>query len=141
MIQVTQTRTGPQGNCFSACLASILEVPIHVIPDFGGDDVFLFNVQAFLAQYGLYYVQVESDDAAVEAAFNQGEVLHTIEGTSPRGGQHAVVGISGEMVWDPHPEDGTGRGLVEVDCFGLLCERMSRPIGGVNLSGVPNGTY
>jgi hypothetical protein len=136
MIAVVQTRTGENGNCFAACLASILEVPLHVVPEFGGDDVWLDNIQAFLAGFGLYYVQVASDDPIIETAFAHGEVFHTIEGTSPRGGQHAVVGLNGSIVHDPHPEDGTGRGLVEVDTYGLLCAQMARPAGGVNLSGV-----
>jgi hypothetical protein len=136
MIPVTQTRTGANGNCFAACLASILEVPMHVVPDFGGDDVWLGNAQSFLAGFGLYYIQVPPDDPALWNAFTSGEVFHTIEGTSPRGGQHAVVGRNGEMVHDPHPQDGTGRGLVDVDAYGLLCARMLRPAGGVNLSGL-----
>ncbi len=125
MKAVTQTRVGEDGNCFAACLASILELPIYDIPEFGGDDEWLGNVQAFLAGHGLYYVQISPDEPSVEAAFSIGEVYHTIEGISPRGGPHAIVGRNGRPCWDPHPQDGTGRGLVEVECFGLLCERMS----------------
>ena len=135
MIPVTQTRTGKNGNCLAAALASILEIPIRAVPEFGGDSVFIQNVQRFLAEHGLYYAHVSPDDPTIEAAFNQGEVFHVIEGISPRGGQHAVVGRNGEMIHDPHPQDGTGRGLVEVENYGLLCARMEHPSGGVNLSG------
>jgi len=48
-----------------------------------------------------------------------------IEGKSPRGGLHAVVGRNGKIVHDPHPQDGTGRGLVRIDNFGLICARMN----------------
>ncbi|HJX53533.1 MAG TPA: hypothetical protein VJ801_12270 [Polyangia bacterium] len=137
MTPVTQTRTGEDGNCFAAALASILEIPLHVVPEFGGDDVFVANIQRFLAEHGLYYVRVAPDDPALERAFESGDVFHTIEGVSPRGGEHATVGLNGEIVHDPHPQDGTGRGLVSVDAFGLLCARMSRPPGGVN----PTGAY
>ena len=124
MIPVTQTRTGADGNCFAACLASILEIPLRSVPDFGDGDDFLEQAADFLAKHGLYYVQIPPNDAAFAAMCGAGDIFHTIEGTSPRGGQHAVVGLNGEMVWDPHPEDGTGRGLVSVECFGLLCDRM-----------------
>lgn len=124
---VEQTRTGPNGTCFQACLASILEIPVWEVPDFStDDDLFLQQVQEFLATKGLYYVQVPPDEPTVVAAFKQslGPAYCTIEGTSPRGGQHAVVGDRGVMVWDPHPKsDGTGQGLVSVQCFGLLCKR------------------
>lgn len=72
----------------------------------------------------------------LDVMFSYGEIWHTIEGLSPRGGQHAVVGNQGKMRFDPHPQDGTGRGLVDVDAYGLLCARMLRPAGGVNLSGL-----
>ena len=125
-ISVTQTRVGSEGNCFAACLSSILEIPLAQIPELGDDDEFLQNIQAFLEPHGLYYVQVKPDDPIVEIAFRVGEVFHTIEGVSPRGGMHACVGLNGSIIWDPHPNDGTGHGLVAVECFGLLCARMDR---------------
>jgi hypothetical protein len=118
-----QSRTGKNGRCIEACFASILEIPESQVPDFGQDDVFLRNVQAFLKPYGLYYVQVPVNTPGIQQAFRGGKIFHTIEGKSPRGGLHACVGESGKMVWDPHPQDGTGRGLVRIDCFGLLCAR------------------
>lgn len=125
MIPITQTRTGPDGNCFSACLASILEVPLHVIPEFALDeDLFLDQIQEFLLPHGLFYLQVAPDDPMLEHVFRTGETWHTIEGVSPRGGGHACVGLNGEISFDPHPEDGTGRGLVQVEVFGLFCNRM-----------------
>jgi len=124
-IPVSQTRTGQEsGNCFAACLASILERPIWDIPEFGGDEEFLINIQDFLEPLGLYYVQVLPNDPVLEIAFRRGEVFHTIEGVSPRGGEHAIVGLNGSPIWDPHPPH-TG-GLVSTDRFGLLCARMDR---------------
>lgn len=108
----------------AASLASILEVPLESIPDFGEGDEFMEDVADFLAEHGLYYVQISPDDTTFASMCESGDIFHTIEGVSPRGGQHAVVGLCGDMVWDPHPEDGTGHGLVSVECFGLLCDRM-----------------
>jgi hypothetical protein len=126
MIPVQQTRVGAGGNCMAAAISSILEIPLWEVPEFShDDDQFLMDVQEFLASRGLYYVQVPPDEPTVKAAFRQslGPAYHTIEGTSPRGGQHAVVGDRGLMIFDPHPQDGTGRGMVSVQCYGLLCKR------------------
>jgi hypothetical protein len=128
MVPVEQDRTGANGRCWPACIASILEIPLSEIPEFSTDpDQWLSDVQEWLAGLGLYYVQVKPDDPAMKAAFAQDEPLyHAIEGLSPRGGQHAVVGDRGRMVHDPHPKnDGTGQGLVNVACYGLLCARFA----------------
>ena len=114
MIPVTQTRTGPvDGNCFAASLASILNLPLRKVPDFPecNEDP---GVDRFLAGYGLKYVEVPYDRADPPIG------AHTIIGVSPRGGMHCVVGKDGRCVWDPHPMDGTGRGLTKPTGYGLL---------------------
>ena len=112
MKPVTQTRTGDRGNCFASCLASIFETPL---PEFGltSDEGYDANVDKWLAKRGWQYSQTE--DTSTPPIGH-----HTIEGISPRGGMHATVGLNGKMVWDPHPEDGTGHGLVKVVRYGLL---------------------
>src|SRR5579875_1399637 len=60
MIPIRQTRTGEIGNCFAACLASILEIPLQVVPEFptGSDEQFFEAAQKWLATKGLRYRQV-----------------------------------------------------------------------------------
>ena len=117
MIPITQTRTGENGNCVSACLASILELPLQLVPDFAAetdsDDEFFAAVDKWLAGKGLCYRHWPIGGLAPVG-------WHTIEGISPRGGQHAVVAQNGKPVWDPHPKDGTGRGLVKPRWYGML---------------------
>jgi len=72
------------------------------------------GVNRFLKQYGLKYEEVPYDRA------NPPVGVHTILGVSPRGGMHCVVGKDGKIVWDPHPQDGTGRGLAKPTGYGLL---------------------
>jgi hypothetical protein len=114
MIPITQTRTGERGNCMRACLASILELPLAVVPEFDQrtDELFYADINRWLRGKALEYRQVPLTVKPIGYS--------TIEGASPRGGQHGCVAKDGVLVWDPHPLDGTGRGLVEPQRYGLL---------------------
>jgi hypothetical protein len=110
---VVQSRTGEQGTCFRACTATILGLPEAQVPDWPQANLDP-GVNPFFAKYGVEYTEVPAVGNVAPIG------LHYMLGTSPRGGQHAVVGYDGSMVWDPHPQDGTGRGLVDVARWGLL---------------------
>jgi len=105
-----QTRIGDNGNCFAACLASILEMPL---PEFGLDDEYWGRVDKWLVRRGLTYKQVPLN-----------QIPHgwsTIEGISPRGGMHACVAYDGVLKFDPHPPKyHDGQGLVEPKYYGVL---------------------
>ena len=120
MRPVDQTTFGfPGGNCFSACVASILELPIEDVPYFMGDgtaegtggqwwDRFL----AWLAPRGYVAVYHPEGSAAPEG-------LHILSGHSPRrpedrGAMHAVVARGTEILHDPHP---SRAGLLSHDDF------------------------
>jgi len=127
MIPVTQTRTGKRGTCMSACIASILELPVESVPYFGDEDEeFYRNLGIFLKDYGLFYIQLKPDDPILNLMFQIGPVWHTMEGISPRGAMHACVGLNRQLIHDPHPQDGTGRGLRTLEHYGLLCARLDR---------------
>ena len=110
MKSVTQSKVGAHGRCFPACVASILEVPEASVPGYEDTP----DVYQWLAKRGLEYRQVPIDGNPAPVGY------HIIEGISPRGGQHAVVGLDGKIVHDPHPQDGTGRGLVKPEHWGML---------------------
>ena len=126
MIPQVQSKIGKGGRCLNACFASILEIEEKAVPDFGQD--WEADVAKFLAQFGLYYVQIPKDDSLLKVMFDRvnGELWHTIEGISHRGGPHACVGLNGELIWDPHPVwlDNSKPGLRKVENYGLLCSRM-----------------
>jgi hypothetical protein len=114
---LTQTQVGDNGNCFATCLASILDMTTEQVPDFrpgtATDEEFFAAAAEFLADHGLSYRRTPVDGAKPSG-------YSTIEGISPRGGMHACVAYDGRMIHDPHPYDGTGRGLVEPRFYGLL---------------------
>ena len=112
--RLVQSRTGEHGTCFRTALASILNLKEADVPDFpeANQDP---GVDRFLKKYGLRYeeVPINLDDPTPLG-------YHFILGLSPRGGQHACIGKDGRCVMDPHPQDGTGRGLEREERYGLL---------------------
>ena len=100
MKPVDQTKFGQHhGNCFAACVASILEIPIEVIPELPGDNTWTFVFREWLKPLGFtcYTLTLGDDDVA------QGYTI--MAGMSPRGKWlHAVVALDGVMVHDPHPD-------------------------------------
>lgn len=116
MKPVTQSRVGEDGTCFRACVASILEVPEERVPDFGAfgnEECWWNDIQDWLGKAGMQYRRVPVDGTKPSG-------YSTIEGVSPRGGLHACVALDGKLIHDPHPQDGTGRGLVEPRWYGLF---------------------
>lgn len=118
MKPVDQTILGPGGNCYAACLASILEIGIGDVPN-------------FCAQSGNWVARAEEwlrtkHDCTLLGFRPKGEgdfycipaMYHIIAGKSPRRGlYHAVVGFQGKIIHDPHP---SREGLVTVEEFEFL---------------------
>lgn len=94
----------PDG-CFAAAVASILERPLDDLDGLHEDNA---------ADYGLRYDEWPATGDNVPVGW------HIIAGVSPRGGQHAIVGKNGHPRFDPHPQDGTGRGLVKIERYGVI---------------------
>ena len=92
------------GNCFQACVASILDLPLDEVPhfcnDYGQVDRFPLNYMKWLAARGLVYLEFSTDSTGAMEFWGH----HLICGPSPRGDfLHSVVGFNGEPVFDPHP--------------------------------------
>jgi hypothetical protein len=116
MKPVDQTKLGVDGNCYSACLASILELSVEEVPVFGlGPVSWLIEAEKWLrAKHG--YTMIGFDPVVVENFYCRPAMHHLIRGESPRG-PHAVVGFCGEIVYDPHP---SRDGLVMVSGYEFL---------------------
>lgn len=98
------------GNCFAACLASLLEVPLWMVPPF--DDMFgrggewrartdewlkrFFGMQLLRFDPG---IDDEDEPAPVFPEF------YIANGLSLRGVHHAVIHRSGKLYHDPHPSN------------------------------------
>lgn len=112
MIPIDQTRFGlPGGNCFQACLASILELPLAEVPDAANADLseamgWFRVLRPWLALRGLGIVVIAPGQPSIW--FTQGAIL-IAGGKSPRapdhpeGYGHCVVMRNGTVLHDPHP--------------------------------------
>jgi hypothetical protein len=120
MIPVTQTRMGDHGNCLSACVASLLEIPIEWVPNFTRErDPEIsqpMKLNAWLSSIGLEALYCMTDIMHPEHVIPDG--YYIITGWSPRGRPHVVIGRGKHIVHDPHP---SRAGLVSVDGFIMLC--------------------
>ena len=107
MKPVDQTRFGyPNGNCFAACVASILELSIDEVWDAGEFDEkmnnnvdFWLGWQRWLATRGFGLVHI------LDGAWFLPPVGYGVaNGISDRGLRHSVVTRDGVMVHDPNPK-------------------------------------
>jgi hypothetical protein len=119
---VHQDRFGDEGNCYSACLASVFGVPLTDVPNFhdiakGDDEAWFVAVRDWLRPKGFGVMCVSTSEAGLEKY----EGLLIVCGQSPRDPElnrlHAVVFERGAMVHDPHPDN---TGILCVDSVDLL---------------------
>ncbi len=102
-----------KGNCVAACVATLLEVPLHEVPHFlehgitWGDadetgaastgNAWWAMLLGYLAGRGLWVEELPDLDSALPGE----RVL--IAGMSPRGVLHQVIYADGRLWHDPHP--------------------------------------
>lgn len=108
MKPVTQTIIGPEGNCFSACVASILECSIDEVPTlnaFENNEEWVQVLNTWLAGRGLGYMECTVPTEALNTFFSNKDFYHVMIGPTENSMTmyHAVVGRKGKMVFDPHP--------------------------------------
>jgi hypothetical protein len=98
---------GQQGDCFRACVASILELPISEVPHFaqlthGSSSAAFWNMAYdWLEERGYEYTFC----SRVNRPGRDKAEFHMLTGLSPRGNgtYHCVVAQGGVIVHDPHP--------------------------------------
>ena len=115
MKPITQTKFGvDEGNCFSACLASILEIPLELVPNFCVEypSDWLNKTNEWLDRFGLMIMGVEIN------CMPNWDAYWIASGQSPRlDCHHSVVYRADRMVHDPHP---SGDGLKGKPTYGTL---------------------
>ncbi len=99
MIRVDQTKFGDRhGNCFTACIASILEMPITEVPNFCAEfEDWEAATQLWLGDLDLRLEHISPGDMPPAGRH------YVVSGMGPRGLRHSCVGLDGAIVHDPHP--------------------------------------
>jgi len=114
MMKVYQTKFGgsdapleEQGNCFQACVASILEIPLEEAFDckLYPDDEWFDKFNEWLTKYGLACIMFDhSKEKPVAATKVLGYAIMDCMSTTLYHGEHHVVIIKDEeVVHDPNP--------------------------------------
>lgn len=92
------------GNCFAACLASLLDVPLWMVPPFEqmfGRDDWRSRANEWLGYFFcLQLVRTGGHDAAAMPTF------YIANGLSRRGVYHSTIYSAGKLVHDPHFSEG-----------------------------------
>jgi hypothetical protein len=125
MRPVDQTTFGhPGGNCFSACVASLLELRIGEVPYFmdesGGRPKWFQQLDTWLAPFCLYALHFSVTPEHAELYDKQDlwpKGYFILNGRSPRGDHAVIARGSGVAAFDPHP---SRDGLASVDGYVLL---------------------
>lgn len=98
------------GNCFPACLASLLEIPLWMVPPF--DQMFARESwgrrrgEWTRRMFGLEFVRTDGHNLKLLPEF------YIANGMSPRGVMHSTIYQDGKLVHDPHP---IGGGITSVE--------------------------
>lgn len=128
MTPVDQTTFGVKrwpylpGNCLSACVASILDMPTESVPLFVEksdpcDGIWPERLDAWLVERGLHALILP---AGIVLAPPEG--FYILYGRSVKDHEHAVVAKDNAIVHDPHP---SRTGLARVDCVILITSAAS----------------
>jgi hypothetical protein len=133
MKKVFQTKFGQlTGNCMNACLASLLELDIELIPAFGHDKKWWTRMREFLGALGYSPLEIEWNEGhdGVKTIFpNTGQIAWGV-GKSPRGDwNHAALfkytGGGWELIHDPYPGGGGFDGPIKQ--IGFLVPKETKP--------------
>ncbi len=110
MKPIMQTNITPEeGNCFSACIATVLEIDISEVPNVRNDFAWFQIMDKFVSKYGYGLLHMLRIDYVREDAGEWRKKAYIIAtGNSPRHEDltHSVVYQNDEMVHDPHPDGG-----------------------------------
>lgn len=98
------------GNCYAACIASLLDLPLWMVPPwedmFGRGAWYIRTEEWLLRIFHLKIVKTKGHQVEDMPEF------YIANGLSPRDVYHSVIYSKGKLVHDPHPSDA---GVAEIE--------------------------
>ncbi len=120
-----------QGNCFAACVASLLEIPLAEAETYIDGLTTPNQLEAqwwerFVSWCGErnlvpLYLPWGEEATPDQYAYGKPGMRYIACGKTPRGEPHAVVYRDGELDHDPHP---SGIGIEKVDSYVVLAAKL-----------------
>jgi len=94
-----------RGNCYAACIASILGLPLETVPNFcAGGEAWFSETNKWLHENCGVVISTWREDPFGAYPKEYGEAVYIASGKSPRGDwNHSVVWSRGSVLHDPHP--------------------------------------
>lgn len=127
MIPVMQTKVSTidgksKGNCFEACIASLLEIPIEEVPRFNDMGPIKWHIpfHNFLRDKGYQCYGTGRPTTHDLATYPGVDGYVIVSGKSPREwvkDGHAVIYKNGVLAHDPHPSK---EGILTIDSWFLI---------------------
>jgi hypothetical protein len=87
-----------KGDCFRACICSLLEISDNDVPNFIDDNNYPEKLYDWMQENKLNLYASEKPPKDIE--------YYMAWGISPRGNKHSVIYKNGKLVHDPHPDGG-----------------------------------
>ena len=110
MKPVLQTKFGKgNGNCYAACIASILELPIEDVPNFCKSENWFEDSREWVKQHGFDLLMVVANDE-----WTPPDTFYIAGGEGGRGCKHTAVFRKDKLVHDPYPK---GLGLQSIEDY------------------------
>jgi len=107
MIPVDQIHLAPPlGDCFRACVASILEMSSDEVPNFVGEyeELWWQKFIEWLKPLNLTAYDIPAETQDGYEVVTSGYVILTADSPRFQGGLHCVVTLDNVIVHDPHPD-------------------------------------
>lgn len=101
MIPINQTIFDNKfGNCYAACLASILEIPLDNVPFPDGNDNNFWTIYCnWFKSNNACIVTIQKNDFIPPESY----LIGTVKSPRFENSDHAVVIFGGKIIHDPHP--------------------------------------
>lgn len=121
-VQQEKTESG-SGDCFAACIASLLEMPLEEVPNFCAEgEEWPINAINWYRGQGFAILEFDYSDQPDSVAIAEMKSLGgycIVSGQSSRFDcLHAVIYKDGELIHDPSPDGG---GVKDIQYVTFLC--------------------